>query len=311
MIGRAPNSGSEACELSLAMGQRSNTKETEASEVVRTFYDTYGWTIDEATGFHHHHTYFQDLEETATKYRYDHELRYRKYYGDGGSFFLDAGCGGEPRPRMSQGFERHVCADISIRGLKEARKQLGDYGAYVLADLAFLPFKEKSFDGVLASHCLYHVDKDSQADVLQELHRVAKSNKYILVFYSSRYNLISLLHKVPRIVLPAINRCLHFVALHITSLPPYVRPAGRPGAPPTNPIPPLYSYAHNPVRLVKPFDSADVTCLMTLSIYDTQLLRKARVLKISILGLDFLERLFPHGMRYIGKFTCMKIQRNG
>ena len=48
-----------------------------AAGILKNFYDKFGWQIDEASGLQHHHTYFQDMDETATKYRYDHELRYR------------------------------------------------------------------------------------------------------------------------------------------------------------------------------------------------------------------------------------------
>jgi len=150
-------------------------KSESVSRIVKTFYDTYGWTIDEAKGLLYHHTYFQDMDEGAIRYRYGHEMRYQKYFEDGGRFFLDAGCGGEPRPKLATNYQTQVCVDISVKGLEEAKRLLGDSGAYVLADLTALPSKDQSFDGVLASHCLYHIEKDSQAAVLSDLYRKPRS----------------------------------------------------------------------------------------------------------------------------------------
>ena len=281
----------------------------DVSRIVRTFYETYGWTIDEADGLHYHHTYFQDMDEIAIKYRYSHEMRYQKYFQIGGEFFLDAGCGGEPRPKMSENFQKHVCVDISLKGLEEARRVLGDSGAYVLADLTALPFKDQSFDGVLASHCLYHIEKDSQTAVLSDLYRATKTNRNILVFYSSRHNLISLIHKVPRLVLPLINNFLHRAGLHLTTVNPYIRRTRRETRAVGDVVraPELYAYAHNPMNLARGFKSVDVTCLMSLTNYDTQLLRRFRLLGVVIPLLDLLEHAFPHAMRYVGKFTCVRI----
>lgn len=292
------------------MDKEKNEGNRSAAGILKNFYDKFGWQIDEASALYHHHTYFQDMDETATKYRYDHELRYKPFYSGGGRYFLDAGCGGEPRPILSQGFDVHLCLDISIEGLKAARAQLGDSGAYVLADLSALPFKANSFDGVLASHCLYHVDKDQQKDVLQEFYRVTNTAKFILVFYSSRYNLISLLHKVPIIGFRLGNLLLDSLGLHLRVLPPYlVRRRKSKNTLEENSIPTLYSFAHNPMRLARAYPSADVSCLMSFTIYDTKFLRKLRLLGAAIRGFDFLERTFPHAMRYVGKFACIRIQK--
>lgn len=280
---------------------------TDVSRIVRTFYETYGWTIDEANGLLYHHTYFQDMDERAIRYRYSHEMRYQKYFRDGGRFFLDAGCGGEPRPKLAENFQAHICVDISLKGLEEARSVLGDSGAYVLADLTALPFKDHSFDGVLASHCLYHIERDSQVAVLNDLYRATKANRNILVFYSSRHNLISLIHKVPRLVVPLINKFLNRAGLHISTVHPYMRRIGRDSRTVGDVVPQLYSYAHNPMKLARGFNSVDVTCLMSLSIYDTQLLRRLRLLGVVSPLLDLLERAFPHAMRYVGKFACVRI----
>ena len=186
---------------------------------------------------------------------------------------------------------------------------LGESGKYILADLARLPFKDKSFDGVLASHCLHHIDKDLQADVLGELYRVTRPRKNILVFYSSRHNLISLIHGIPKALIPFANPPLNLLGLSLSLGFPYLKRRKKQANSNPDPYPELYSHPLNPMRLAKGFESAEVSCLMTLTRYDTETLRALHLLKIVIPPLDFLERRFPHLMAYIGKYTCIRIMR--
>jgi SAM-dependent methyltransferase len=296
------------------MDEETIESSTNVSVTLKNFYDEFGWQMDDSGESLNNFSYFHDTDESATRYRIDRELRYKSVYSGGGKYFLEVGCGGEPKPVFSEDFDVHLCLDISLVGLKTARSQLGESGAYVLADLSYLPFKENVIDGLLASHCLYHVHKDQQKKVLWEFYRVTKDRKFILVFYSSRYNLISLLHKFAYTGFRIGNVLLHGLGLHLGTLPPYLQVRFRKRGTVEDgtvkkSVPNLYSFAHNPVSLVREFRSADVSCLMSLSIYDTKLLKKLRLLGVTVLGLNFLEKRFPHAMRYVGKFTCIKIQK--
>ena len=136
------------------------------------------------------------------------------------------------------------------------------------------------------------------------------TNNFILVFYSSRYNLISLLHKFSKLGTQGANVILGRFGFHLEHAPPYLnRKSTITYASVDSEVPDLYSFAHNPVRLVREFDSADVSCLMTFTIYDTGLLRKLHLLNLAIKIFDYLETAFPHAMRYVGKFTCIRIQK--
>ena len=279
------------------------------AEIVKTFYDTYGWKRDEASGRLQGYVLHADVDETVESYGIRNEMRYRHHFKDGGGFFLDSGCGGSPRRYMSQDFSKHVCADISIAGLAEARSQLGEFGSYVLADLSALPFKDKSFGGTLASHCLYHVDKELQPVVLKELYRVTGAGKSILIFYSSRSNLVSLLHKVPALAVTLVRPWLARLGLQIDMVPPYLKRAGKHEGQAMDTPPALYAYPYNPAILAKDLESAEITCLMTLTKFDTEALRKLRVLRLVLPIMSFLERRFPHAMIYVGKYTCIRISR--
>ncbi len=252
---------------------------------VKAFYDSYGWKTDAGSRRFLGEILHEDLSEAAQAYLHANEIRYQKHFAGGGRFFLDAGSGSEPRVEMSGNFQKHVCADISLRGLQGARERLRDRGLYVVADLAALPFQEGCFDSVLASHCLYHVDKDLQPTVLREFYRVIKDRKNIVVFYHSQYNLLFLLGRVAKGILGSSRRAA------------------------IKPPPPLYFYGHNPLRLAREFAGAEVTCLRTLKRVETEILGKFHVLNVAIPICEFLEKTFPRAMVYIGEYAAIRIQK--
>lgn len=276
-------------------GSAPRTETGAVRESVKTFYDTYGWKKDPGGRRYLGETLHEDLDETVQRYMRGNELRYRKYFAGGGRFFLDAGSGSEPRTEMSRNYQKHVCVDISLVGLQEARRQLNSLGLYVASDLAALPFREGSFDGVLASHCLYHVEKNMQSAVLRELYRVTKTGKNILIFYHSQHNLLYLVRSA---VKGAVGLFTFLLKFHRK------RPRSDEALPP-----PLYFCGRDPLRLVKEFPSADVTCLRTLKKVETRIFGKLHLLGAFIPILAFLEKRLPHGMVYVGEYTAMKIQK--
>jgi ubiquinone/menaquinone biosynthesis C-methylase UbiE len=260
---------------------------------VKRFYDTYGWQKSADRERYLGEILHEDLDEVTQRYMDRSELRYRDWL-PGGHFFLDAGCGAKPRVTFAQGFARHVCVDVSLLGLQEARSKTGPKGLHVVADLAALPFRAQVFDGVLASHCLYHIHRDVQPVVLGELYRVLRRGRNVLVFYASNQNLVSLVHAGRRLVRRAVRALRR-----------------RRSVPAQGASPSLYYYTHDPARLTRAFDTVDLTCLRTFTRIETELLRRWRVLPPIVAVASFLERTFPHGMRYVGKYVAIRIQRAG
>ena len=264
-------------------------------EVLETFYDSYGWKVDPNTGQYLGQVLHEDLDPVVQKYMDKNELRYARYFREGGRYFLDAGCGAEPRRALSRGFRRHVCADISMVGLTETRKEIGEAGCYVQADLIALPFAQGAFDGTLASHCLYHIDKDLQIGALKQLYRVTSPDKSVVVFYNSNYNLISVLHKVAKEIGKISRRLVKVAGAseqkdHSEASPPA-----------------LYFHGHNPYWLTRDFSKADVTCLRILTRLDTRLLRKLHLSKVILPLAAALEKAIPRALVLVGKYTAIGI----
>jgi SAM-dependent methyltransferase len=97
---------------------------------------------------------------------------------------LEVGCGpGElwlqNVDRIPEGW-RLTLADLSPGMIDEARRALGDRAHYHVADIQALPFRDESFDGVIANHMLYHV-----ADRPRAFREVARVLRPAGAFYCS------------------------------------------------------------------------------------------------------------------------------
>ena len=61
--------------------------------------------------------------------------------------------------------------------LEEARHRLGDKGLYVVSDVANLPFKADTFDGLVSLHTLHHIPPAQQPDAYAGFVRVLKPGR--------------------------------------------------------------------------------------------------------------------------------------
>ena len=272
-------------------------KPDEVREAMKAFYDTYAWKRAEVSNEYVGNVLHIHQDEAVARYCSNNEMRYKKYFTHVGDFFLDAGCGPNPRLNLSDSFQKHVCVDFSLNSLKGARECLGDRGLYVVADLAALPFPPRIFDGTLAAHCLYHVHKDGQPTVLKELCRVTKVSRSIIVFYASNYNLISLVQILGDVTLRLLNLLLNILSVNLgQSLV-------------TKKALPFYYFTYNPFSLTKRFGSAKITCLQTFTKVETMVLKKVHLLNLALPVFALCERTFPHAMLYVGKYVTIHIQR--
>lgn len=144
---------------------------------VREFYDRIGWS-QVGDGLYQNARY-EDLRPVSREYIHRCHLRVRRYLNPTGKFLLDAGSGPVQYPEYltySEGYRYRVCADISITALKEARVQLGAKGLYVVADIANLPFKPDTFDGIVSLHTIHHLPIEDHRRAYTELYRVLGSS---------------------------------------------------------------------------------------------------------------------------------------
>jgi len=93
---------------------------------------------------------------------------------------LDVGCSGGPliKQLVTMGFEEPIGIDISEEGVALAKRR-GHPGVAVMSG-ARLGFADKTFDLVIASDVLEHIDRDGEA--LCEWHRVMRPGGRLIVF---------------------------------------------------------------------------------------------------------------------------------
>lgn len=152
--------------------------DTEVKQQVRNFYDQIGWKM-ESDGFYQNARY-EDLRPVAKEYIEKCHLRINRHLVKDGKILLDAGSGPIQYPAYltyMDGYQYRLCMDISIVALKEARMRIGDKGLFVVGDIANLPFKQDSFDGIVSLHTLHHLPIDEQKKAYKDLYRVLIAGK--------------------------------------------------------------------------------------------------------------------------------------
>jgi SAM-dependent methyltransferase len=154
----------------------------EASSRIRKFYAE-AWKRDEQQELRAR-VLHNDLSDLGERYATLHEQHFESCFADGGRYFLDAACGALPRVSFGKNFAHHICLDFSLDGLIECRRVLGDRAIAVCGSLLKMPLKSGVCDGVLAAHCVYHIEKDRQSEALKEMARVLASGR-VMIFYAN------------------------------------------------------------------------------------------------------------------------------
>lgn len=145
----------------------------DVKQQVREFYDQVGW--QEIGGGLYQNTHYEDLRPVSAEYIHRCHLRVSRHLQPSGRYLLDAGSGPIQYPEYleySRGYEYRVCADISTTALQEARKRIGSHGLFVVADVAYLPFRADAFDGAVSLHTIHHLPEEQHQQAYLELYRV-------------------------------------------------------------------------------------------------------------------------------------------
>jgi uncharacterized protein YbaR (Trm112 family)/SAM-dependent methyltransferase len=172
--------------------------EDEVSRTVSSFYEEawkQAWRKEPDQPARQAH---DDASDYGIRYVRKTERRFiAEFEGKGGRkrFFLDAACGAFPRVAFGKGYTYHVCLDFTLQGLLAARRLMGERALCVCGSLLRAPLKDSVFDGILASHCVYHIDKDLQGTAVRELLRTLAPGGKLVIFYANPDNVSSRLLK--------------------------------------------------------------------------------------------------------------------
>ena len=149
------------------------------------FYDSFGWSQDANGGF-------KETNALASGKRVQNEhtseciTRLSKYFQKGGEYIIDVGSGPIAHPELlsfGQNFEKRICIDLSMTGLRQAKQKLGDKGIYVLGDATKLPIADGSIDAITCNHLIYQLPVALQRQAILELWRVLKSGGVAVIVY--------------------------------------------------------------------------------------------------------------------------------
>lgn len=300
-------------------------------EAVRTFYDTFGWRRTDADVFKDSEQ-FVDSRPVLDDYKRRTGRRVVRSLGSRGTYFLDAGSGALPQTALSSGFERHVCVDLSLTGLREARARVGDRGLFVVGDLVSLPFRDNAFDAILCAHVLYHVPADEQEAAIRELYRTLSGNGRCVIIYQHPRSVLERVARrrhVPDV--PAIAGGLWSRVLRRGSgndpAPDAREHPERRGTPerqrtsehqgtserPTRPF--LYVHAHDPdwFRRILPASwRVDVRCFRAMGQgFTTRFVRENAMGRILTRAMAGLEEACPRFMLRVGTYLLVVIEKPG
>lgn len=156
--------------------------EREIQRQVREFYDRVGWK-EISEGIYQNARY-EDLRPVSQEYIHRCHLRVGRHLDPRGHLFLDAGSGPIQYPEYldySRGYDKRVCADLSITALKAARQRIGANGLFVVSDVAHLPFASDAFDAVVSLHTIHHLPTGQHVYAYLELNRVLASGHRAVV----------------------------------------------------------------------------------------------------------------------------------
>jgi hypothetical protein len=170
---------------------------------VARFYDDFGWRgADDETEFFNDALAFEDLRPLTAFYRHRCHRRVNRVLGSG-KWLLDVASGAVQIPEyvsFSEHFDKRICVDISITGLLQAKRRLGEHAICVAGDITALPIRSDSVDGFVSVHTIYHVPADQQATAVAHLHRALRPGAQGAIVYSwgSRAPIYRLIDRLQR-----------------------------------------------------------------------------------------------------------------
>lgn len=141
---------------------------------------------------------FEDLRDCAKNYISKCRKRILRYIPDKGKHILDFASGPiqyKEYLTYSKNFQTRHCVDFSKDAIREAKKKLKHKGKYYCNDFFKIKFKENFFDCIICIHTLYHIHKNKQKKVVENLLKISKKDSPIIIIYSNPNTVINFLKK--------------------------------------------------------------------------------------------------------------------
>ncbi len=196
-------------------------------EVVRAFYDNYGWVKKD--GVSGETALFRDFSPAYYPYHDRVNARTMACFGAAEGRLLLAGGGDLPETHVAIAtkFNETTCLDISKVAIDIARNKLANRGEFVVASILDIPKPDNHFDAVYCPHVIYHIGRDHQAKAVRELIRVTNPGRPIVIIYANPDSLPIRMNRWKRAV-PGLWRLAR----------------KKPTRPDTASAPPLYFFTH-------------------------------------------------------------------
>jgi ubiquinone/menaquinone biosynthesis C-methylase UbiE len=289
----------------------------EEKQIVRNYYDTFGWQRDAFDVYNEVNAYV-DTRPVMAPYLHETYRRVRHLLEPPGKYLLDGGSGALDSPEKleySLGYKKRICVDLSLRALTEARAKLKETGFYVVADLTHLPFREEVFDSVISAHVLYHIPPDEQEPALRELYRTLRNGGRCLIIYAWPSGRVVAAAKHFLRSLAAILRSLHLKDVGRRIRPREMRklPCSTDGKIETHNSQALYAYVHNYswFRQVLPSSwQVEIRCWRAVDKPFTTKFIGNHIIGRIIMDLIFwAESVLPHVAGRLGRYPLIVIRK--
>jgi ubiquinone/menaquinone biosynthesis C-methylase UbiE len=169
-------------------------REATTSSNIIGWYDSFGWEQDPNGGFKETSA-ASGARAVQTEHTGHCISRLSKYFDRGGDYIVDVGSGPIAHSELlsyGQHFEKRICIDLSVTGLRQAKQKLGDKGIYVQADATKLPLSSGSVDAITCNHVIYQLPVELQRPAILELWRVLKPGGVAVIVYRWQHSGVSL-----------------------------------------------------------------------------------------------------------------------
>jgi ubiquinone/menaquinone biosynthesis C-methylase UbiE len=275
---------------------------------VQAFYDDSGWQWSEEKGGFADGVAFDDLRPLTGSYRRQANARVRAALLPTGGVMLDAASGAiqyDDYRQFSQGYRVRLCVDLSLVGLRAARRRIGAHGRFVRADVTALPFAAGTFDAVVSLHTLYHVPADEQGIFLAEVARVLAPGRRAVVVSVWETSPWDLALRLPG----ALARRARAGIRRLRRLDRSVSPSGPRSTPPTANL-----YFHPSRRgwlrrAMPPEVSLRVRCWRSVSVGFLRSLVPSGSSRRWLDGVGWLENACPGLLGWLGVYPLLMLEK--